>query len=60
MLFTRDVIYCWPQKERRKLRVHGIYNLLRIKKSDLFGQASNLLGNGFEASWESKQAEKKF
>ena len=38
--------------------IHGIYNLWRIKKSDLNAQATNLLNNGFEANWRNKKVEK--
>ena len=48
----------WSKINHQKLGVHGIYNLWRIKKSDLNAQAINLLNNGFEANWKNKQFEK--
>ncbi len=48
----------WAKVKHQKLGVHGIYNLWRIKKSDLNAQAKNLLNNGFKANWRSKQVEK--
>ena len=48
----------WSKIKHQKLGVYGIYNLWRIQKSDLNDQAANLLSNGFEANWESKQFEK--
>ena len=48
----------WSNISHQKLGVHGIYNLWRIKKSDLNAQATNLLRNGFEANWRNKKVEK--
>ena len=48
----------WSNISHQKLGVHGIYNLWRIKKSDLNAQATNLLSNGFEANWRNKKVEK--
>ncbi len=48
----------WSNIRHQKLGVHGIYNLWRIKKSDLNAQATNLLSNGFEANWRNKKVEK--
>tara|TARA_A100000164_G_scaffold275865_1_gene247861 strand:- start:2818 stop:3789 length:972 start_codon:yes stop_codon:yes gene_type:complete len=48
----------WSTINHKKLGVHGIYYLWRIKKSDLESQASYLLGNGFESNWRNKQVEK--
>ncbi len=48
----------WSTIKHQKLGIHGIYNLWRIKKSDLNAQATNLLNNGFEANWRNKQLEK--
>ncbi len=48
----------WSNIDHQKLGSYGIYNLWRIKKSDLNAQAINLLNNGFEANWRNKQVEK--
>ncbi len=48
----------WSNINHQKLGVHGIYNLWRIKKSDLEAQAINLQSDGFESNWRSKQVEK--
>ncbi len=48
----------WSNISHQKLGVYGIYNLWRIKKSDLNSQATNLLSNGFEANWRNKKVEK--
>ncbi len=48
----------WSNISHQKLGVYGIYNLWRIKKSDLNVQATNLLSNGFEANWRNKKVEK--
>ena len=48
----------WLNLNHQKLGVHGIYNLWRIKKSDLKAQAVNLQSDGFESNWRSKQVEK--
>ena len=48
----------WSNINHQKLGVYGIYNLWRIKKSDLNDQATNLLSNGFEANWRNKKVEK--
>ncbi|MDC3094060.1 glycosyltransferase family 39 protein [Prochlorococcus sp. AH-716-M10] len=48
----------WSNISHQKLGVYGIYNLWRIKKSDLNAQATNLLSNGFEANWRNKKVEK--
>ena len=48
----------WSNISHQKLGVYGIYNLWRIKKSDLNAQATNLLRNGFEANWRNKKVEK--
>ncbi len=48
----------WSNISHQKLGVHGIYNLWRIKKSDLNAQANNLLNNNFEANWRNKKVEK--
>ncbi len=48
----------WSKISHQKLGVHGIYNLWRIKKSDLNAQATNLLSIGFEANWRNKKVEK--
>ncbi len=48
----------WSNITHQKLGAHGIYNLWRIKKSDLKAQAINLRSNGSEANWRKKQVEK--
>ena len=48
----------WSNIDHEKLGSYGIYNLWRIKKSDLDAQAIFLLNNGFEANWRNKQVEK--
>ena len=48
----------WLNINHQKLGVHGIYNLWRIKKSDLNAQATNLLSKGFESNWRNRQSEK--
>ena len=48
----------WSNINHQKLGSYGIYNLWRIKKSDLNAQAIQLLNNGFEANWRDKKVEK--
>ena len=48
----------WSNIDHQKLGEHGIYNLWRIKKSDLNANAIKLLSNGFESNWRSRQVEK--
>ncbi len=48
----------WSNISHQKLGVHGIYNLWRIKKSDLNAQATYLLNNGIGANWRNKKVEK--
>jgi len=48
----------WSEIKHQKLGVHGIYNLWRIKKSDLNAQATKLIKNGIEANWKNKLVEK--
>jgi hypothetical protein len=48
----------WSNINHQKLGTYGIYNLWRIKKSDLNAQAKKLLNNGFEANWRKRQVEK--
>jgi len=48
----------WSNISHQKLGVHGIYNLWRIKKSDLNAQATNLINNSFESNWRNKKVEK--
>ena len=48
----------WSNIDHKKLGSFGIYNLWRIKKSDLNAQAIDLLNNGFEANWRNNQVEK--
>ena len=48
----------WSNIKHQELGVHGIYNLWRIKKTDLKAQAINLQSDGFESNWRNKQVEK--
>ncbi len=48
----------WSKINHQKLGSYGIYNLWRIKRSDLNDQANDLLSKGFEANWRNKQIEK--
>ena len=48
----------WSNINHQELGVHGIYNLWRIKKSDLEAQANNLQNDNFESNWRKKQVEK--
>ena len=48
----------WSNINHQELGVHGIYNLWRIKKSDLEALAINLQSAGFESNWRNKQVEK--
>ncbi len=48
----------WSNIKHQKLGSYGIYNLWRIKRSDLDAQAIDLLNNGFEANWRNKQVER--
>ena len=48
----------WLSINHQKLGVHGIYNLWRVKKSDLNDQATNLISKGFESNWKDKKVEK--
>ncbi len=48
----------WSNIKHQKLGVYGIYNLWRIRKSDLKAQAINLQNNGFESNWRNKKVEK--
>ena len=48
----------WSTINHQKLGVYGIYNLWRIKRSDLKDKAINLQRNGFEADWRNIQVEK--
>ena len=48
----------WSNINHQKLGAHGIYNLWRIKKSDLNAKAIDLLNNGFQANWRNKEVEK--
>ena len=48
----------WSNIDHQKLGSYGIYNLWRIKKSDLEAQSINLQRDGFESNWRNKQVEK--
>jgi len=48
----------WSNINHQILGSYGIYNLWRIKKSDLNTKAIDLLNNGFEANWRNKEVEK--
>ena len=47
----------WSKIKHQRIGIHGIYNLWRIKKSDLEAQAINLQSNGLESNWRSKKVE---
>ncbi|MDC3170785.1 glycosyltransferase family 39 protein [Prochlorococcus sp. AH-716-E13] len=47
----------WSNINHEKLGTYGIYNLWRIKKSDLNAKAIDLLSKGFESNWRNKQVE---
>ena len=42
----------------QSLGKYGIYNLWRVKKSDLNKYAKSFLKNGVEANWRNKEFEK--
>ncbi len=48
----------WSNINHQKLGSHGIYNLWRIKKSDLNAKAIDLLNDGLQANWRNKKVEK--
>ena len=48
----------WSNINHQKLGTHGIYYLLRVKKSDLKTHATDLLSKGFKSDWENIQVEK--
>ena len=48
----------WSNINHQKLGVYGIYNLWRIKKSDLNLKAIDLLNKGFETNWRNRSDEK--
>ena len=48
----------WSNINHQKLGSHGIYNLWRVKKSDLNVKAIDLLNDGFQANWRNKKVEK--
>ena len=48
----------WSNIKHQKLGVYGIYNLWRIKKTDLKAQTNNLLNKGIKANWRNKKVEK--
>ncbi len=48
----------WSNINHQKLGSYGIYNLWRIKRSDLNSQATHLISKGFEANWRNKNVEK--
>ena len=48
----------WANIKHQKLGKYGIYNLWRVKKSDLNNNAFYLKNNGYEASWKNKKVER--
>ena len=48
----------WSNINHKNLGAYGIYNLWRIKKTDLSVKATKLLTDGFENNWRDKQFEK--
>ena len=48
----------WANIKYQKLGKYGIYNLWRVKKSDLNKNAFYLKNNGYKASWKNKKVEK--
>ena len=48
----------WANINHQKLSEYGIYNLWRVKKSDLNKSAINMVDNGFVSNWRDKQVEK--
>ena len=48
----------WSNINHQEFGVYGIYNLWRIKRSDLEAQAINLQSDGFESNWRNKKVEK--
>ena len=48
----------WSNINHQKLGSYGIYNLWRVKKSDLNVKAIDLLNNGFQSNWRNKKVEK--
>ena len=48
----------WSNIKHQKLGKFGIYNLWRIKKSELKKYATFLINNGYKASWKNKKVEK--
>jgi len=48
----------WSNINHQKLGEYGIYNLWRIKKSDLNKYSEFLVNNGFKSDWKNRKVEK--
>tara|TARA_Y100001968_G_scaffold243721_1_gene227627 strand:- start:189 stop:638 length:450 start_codon:yes stop_codon:yes gene_type:complete len=48
----------WSNINHQKLGQNGIYNLWRIKKSDLTKYSNYLINNGHKSDWEYREVEK--
>jgi hypothetical protein len=48
----------WSNMNHQKLGEFGIYNLWRIKKSDLNKYSEFLVKNGYKSSWRNRKVEK--
>ena len=48
----------WSNIDHQKLGKYGIYNLWRIKKSDLDKYSYNLFRKGFRSNWRKRLVEK--
>ena len=48
----------WSNLNHQKLGDYGIYNLWRIKKSDLNNYSELLLNSGYKSDWENRKVEK--
>ena len=48
----------WSNIEHQKLGKYGIYNLWRIKKSDLDKYSNELFNKGYRSNWKSRLVEK--
>jgi len=48
----------WSNINHQKLGEYGIYNLLRIKKSDLNKYSEFLINSGYKSDWKNRKVEK--
>ena len=48
----------WSNINHQKLGEYGIYNLWRIKKSDLSKYSESLINSGYKSDWENRKVEK--